>query len=248
MTSGGEGPFPGWGCVRIMDIPTAASPPLSPVLLAGIALGPLPPVLLQPFLDAAMAVMGRRHPGLFRRLSALAGSTFRIDPVDLPFDFLLRPSPPPSLVAVTDGGRGDRPTATIHGPLLTLLHLLEGKLDGDALFFSRELVVEGDTEAVVMLRNAVDGAGIDLAEDVLSLLGPLARPTRFLAGRARAVITRMDRDLALLRRALLAPVTNHYEAQAAELRELRTMVVELRRKSAGRIAAGHARARGTRDK
>ncbi len=119
----------------IMDIPTNNSPPLSPVLLAGIALSSLPPVLLQPFLDAAMVVMSRRHPGLFGRLSGLAGSTFRIDPVDLPFDFLLRPTPPPSLVAVTDGTRGDTSTATIHGPLLILVQLLEGKLDGDALFF-----------------------------------------------------------------------------------------------------------------
>jgi predicted lipid carrier protein YhbT len=38
------------------------------------------------------------------------------------------------------------------------MQLLEGKLDGDALFFSRDLVVDGDTEAVVMLRNIIDGA------------------------------------------------------------------------------------------
>ena len=43
----------------IMDIPTNNSPRLSPVLLAGIALSSLPPVLLQPFLDAAMVVMSR---------------------------------------------------------------------------------------------------------------------------------------------------------------------------------------------
>ncbi len=99
-----------------------------------------------------------------------------------------------------------------------------------------------------MLRNAVDGAGIDLLEDLLSVLGPLALPTRFLAGRVRAVITHMDKDLALLRRALLAPVANHYEVQAAELRELRTMVAELHRKRGGHIAVGRARVRGTKDK
>jgi len=217
-----------------MESPTHSNPPLSPVLVAGIAIRPLPPALLQPFLDAAMAIFSRRHPGLFARLEGLAGSTFRINPVDLPFDFLLRPGPSPSLLAVSKETGADRPTAAIHGPLLTLIQLLEGKLDGDALFFSRDLIVEGDTEAVVTLRNAVDGAGIDLLKDLLWVLGPLAPPVRLALGGARAIFTRLDNDLALLRRALLAPVIDRYEAQAAELRELRAMIAELRRQRRGR--------------
>ena len=49
--------------------------------------------------------------------------------------------------------------------------LIDGSYDGDALFFSRDLVVEGDIEAVIALRNAIDDAGVDLVADTAALLG-----------------------------------------------------------------------------
>jgi predicted lipid carrier protein YhbT len=225
-----------------MNNPSHGNPPLSPVLLAGMALRPLPPVLLQPPLNAVMAIIKRRHPGLFDRLAGLSESTFLIDPIDLAFDFLLRPSPPPSLEAVAKGSQTEAPTAIIRGPLMTLIQLLEGKLDGDALFFSRDLAVEGDTEAVVTLRNAVDGAGIDVLADLLAALGPLAGPARRMAGAAGAVFSRMDKDLAILRRAVLAPLNDRCEAQAAELRQLKEQLAEL----SGRRDA-HLNTRSTRN-
>ncbi len=223
------------------------NPPLSPVLLAGMALRPLPPVLLQPFLNAAMAITRRRHPGLFDRLAGLSGSTFLIDPIDLAFDFLLRPSPPPSLKAVAKGGLTETPTATIRGPLMALIQLLEGKLDGDALFFSRDLVVEGDTEAVVTLRNAVDGAGIDVLDDLLAALGPFAGPGGRIAAAAATVFNRMESDLAILSRALLTPLANRCDVQAAELRQLKEKVAELGgRRGARSQTRGTRGARGSR--
>ena len=95
--------------------------------------------------------------------------------------------------------------AAIRGALKTLVDLLEGRLDGDALFFSRELAIEGDTEAVVALRNAVDDAEIDLAEDVLSVLGPASRPAGWALSGAQAIFTRAERDLNALGDALNAP-------------------------------------------
>ncbi len=222
-----------------------SNPPLSPVLLAGIALRPLPPVLLQPFLDVVMAIIRRRHPGLFDRLAGLAECTFLIDPIDLSFGFLLRPSPLPSLVAVAKDPQTKTLTATIRGSLLTLIQLLEGKLDGDALFFSRDLVVEGNTEAVVTLRNAIDGAGIDVLDDLLSVLGPLAWPVGRIVGGTVAIFTRMDRDLGILRRAVLAPVADRYEAQAAELQELRETVDKLSRQRDSGLRARRSRPTGT---
>jgi len=217
-----------------MESQANGNPPLSPVLLAGIALRPLPPGLLQPILNAVMTVFARRHPGMFDRLAGLGDATFLIDPIDLSFGFLLQPSPPPGLVAIDKDSLEEEPTATVRGPLLTLIQLLEGKLDGDALFFSRDLVVEGDTEAVVTLRNAIDGAGIDVKDEFLSGLGPFARPAERVAGGAKTILGRMDRDLGILRRAVLAPVTDRCEAQAAELKELREKVAELNSRPARR--------------
>ena len=131
-----------------------------------------------------MALAMRRHPGLFERLEDLGARAVLIDPVELPVRFVLRAgggAPTLTVVGREDAVDAD---ATIRGPLLGLIDLLEGRLDGDALFFSRVLGIEGDTEAVVALRNAIDDAEIDLLDDLLSPLGPLAAPMRELAERA----------------------------------------------------------------
>lgn len=142
------------------------------VNLPRVFLRPLPLFILQPLLSRiASNVIGRR-PELFRRLGIHQHKYYLIDPLNLPFAFLLRPeSTSPSLKAVR---RSDRPfyDARIAGTFLTLLDMVDGRLDGDALFFSRDLVVEGDTEAVVVLRNALDDLDGSIADDVAALYGP----------------------------------------------------------------------------
>lgn len=196
------------------------TPPLSPVLLAGLAARPLPPAVLQPMVSAALAAIHRRHPDVFERLAGIDNPVFRIDPVDLPFVFVLRPDPERPLVSVHREGDDQPVSATVRGPLMALIDLLEGRIDGDALFFSRELVIEGDTEAVVALRNAVDGAEIDLLGDVLAGLGPFAGPARRVAEGASSLIGRAAEDLETLRAAVIAPALRKSEAQAARLKAL----------------------------
>ncbi len=189
-----------------MPGPSHDHSPLTPALLAGVALRPLPPVLLQPFLDIAMAVLSRRHPDLFAHYADIEETTFHIDTVDLPFEFLLKLSKAPRLRAIAKNTPPDTDiaaTATIRGPLATLIRLLEGRLDGDALFFSRDLMVEGDMEAVVMLRNVIDGAGIDVLDDLSSMFGPFSGPARLVAGGAFKVVARLERDLEKLQRELV---------------------------------------------
>ena len=210
--------------------------PLTPALLVGLAARPLPPALLQPLLTLAMATTVRRHGEAFARLDGLGDSVFLIDPVDLPLAFLLRPgASPPSLTAIRGGaapGASDvAPTATIRGSLLSLVDLLEGRVDGDALFFSRDLAIEGDTEAILTLRNAIDGAGIDLIEVAASALGPFGGVARRLLGPAEILIRRMTRDQEALQETLLSPLARRCDAQAAELTELRTRLEELQRRT-----------------
>ena len=196
------------------------APQLSPVLLAGFALRPLPATLLQPVLALAVRAIQRRHPDIFERLADLDTPVFLVDPVDLPFRFLLVPDPErPSLRAVEEDDDVE-PTATIRGSLLTLIDLLEGRIDGDALFFSRDLVIEGDTEAVVALRNAVDGAEVDVAADVLSVLGPLSVPAGLALAAARTLFERAATDLETLRDAVIAPALRRSDSQEAAIRGL----------------------------
>lgn len=65
--------------------------------------------------------------------------------------------------------------ARIAGTFLSLLDLLECRTDGDSLFFNRSLTVEGDTEAVVALRNALDSIDGNIVDDIASVFGFPAR-------------------------------------------------------------------------
>ncbi len=152
---------------------TTVSVPRCPPLLAV----PLRVVPLAP-LSASLTAFSRRiatsHPGLFRRLGDYANTPFVIDPTDLPLVILLQPGNGTPKVTVTR--RPVEAAARIAGPLAALLGLVHGGFDGDALFFSRDLVIEGDTSASLALRNAIDDAELDLSEELLNLTGPLAAP------------------------------------------------------------------------
>ncbi|MCW2248992.1 putative lipid carrier protein YhbT [Azospirillum fermentarium] len=143
-----------------------------------------PPV--QAVLDLGMALLRRRHPGLCGRLADLDGAEVLIDPTDMPACLTLRLGPAPRLRLVRRDGAPPC-TAAVRGRFAVLLDLLEGRIDGDALFFSRDLTVEGDTETVVALRNAVDGEDMNLSAALAALPGPLGR----LAPPAHAVLTRV---------------------------------------------------------
>lgn len=148
---------------RIPTFPAAAA-----LLLRG-----MPSIVIETLLSRLVAVTTERHPRLFDRLGAFAGFRYLIDPTDLPFVLILHPAATEGRLRVLPRDTTEPRDARIGGPLAALLGLVHGSYDGDALFFSRDLVIEGDTEAVLALRNAIDDAEIDLSEEALHGLGPL---------------------------------------------------------------------------
>ncbi|MDP6603445.1 MAG: SCP2 sterol-binding domain-containing protein [Rhodospirillales bacterium] len=204
-------------------------PPLSPVLFLGMALRHVPLPVYQLPLALAMRAVRRRHGSVFERLGDLGETVFVIDPVDLPFRFLLRASATnPSLRAIAKDEYVDA-KASVRGPLKSLIDLLEGRIDGDSLFFSRELVMDGDTEAVVALSNAVEGAEIDVARDLLAPLGPLSGPAARVVARARRTARRIAADLETARGATIAPAMGRAETLAARLEALDQRVSDMER-------------------
>jgi len=155
---------------RVMpsDAPTAASFERAPLIL----LAPLPLPLLQPLLNRVATRVVRARPDLGERLGPHKAKRFLIDPLNFPFVVLLRPDPGDVLLAASRRRRLPPHDARIAGTFLTLLDMVDGRLDGDALFFSRDLQVTGDTEAVVSLRNALDDMEGGIADHIASLLGP----------------------------------------------------------------------------
>jgi predicted lipid carrier protein YhbT len=202
------------------------------MLLAGMALRPLPAAVYEPFLGAAMAVVARRHTALFTRLDEFRGAVVLVDPVDLPVALALHIDPEHPRVRVADPADVADARAAIRGPLLALLDVLEGRVDGDALFFSRDLVVEGDTAAVVALRNALDGEQIDLVDDLLSVLGPLAHPARTALQAGAGLLARAAADLEALRAGIIAPALYASDSLAGELRRLSDRIAALEQQRA----------------
>ena len=143
---------------------------------------PLPLLPLSLLLGTVTRRMARAHPVMLRRLGSHAERRFLVDPTDLPFVLLLQPA-----ARKMTAHRRARPPAhdtRIAGPLSAFLAMMHGAEDGDALFFSRDLTADGDTAAAVALRNAMDDAELDLAEELAALSGPLATPLRLALSRA----------------------------------------------------------------
>ena len=146
------------------------------------ALTAVPAPLLQFGLDFVVAAMMRRHPAVLPRLRPCAGARILIEPSDAAVTFVLTLGEPTGRPGLCLATRDERATAQVRGSLAALCDLLEGSVDADALFFSRDLSVSGDTEAIVALRNALDGEEIDVVADTLRELGPLAAPARAALG------------------------------------------------------------------
>lgn len=159
--------------------------PAVPSLVA-VAMRPLPLLPLQLVLAGFLQRIWRRNPTIFERLGEHSRARFGIKPTDLPFAFVVEAAPP-RLSVVRDLPR--YLDARISASLANLLALLEGKVDGDALMFSRELVIDGDIEAVLALRNAIDDAQLDLVAELSSLFGPMGEPARHVLEMARESLT-----------------------------------------------------------
>jgi O2-independent ubiquinone biosynthesis accessory factor UbiT len=132
-----------------------------------------------------------RHPRLFDRLDQHRLKRFAFVATDLDLIFLIAPGS--NTATVFRAPVAPNAHVRIAGAILTLLALLEGRLDGDAEFFARGLSVEGDMEAALALRNAMDDCRVDLPTDLSPLRGPLSQPARSGLRALRQLITARER-------------------------------------------------------
>ncbi|NPD20898.1 ubiquinone anaerobic biosynthesis accessory factor UbiT [Alterinioella nitratireducens] len=146
------------------------------------ALSRLACLAVQPILSRTVRRIAARHPSLFARLGPHQTTDFLIDPVELPFALHLRPDPEALIFRAVPRDAAPRAGAVIRGRFMLLLELVDSEEDGDAAFFSRDLEVSGDTEAVVRLRNALDDVDGSIAEETAAMFG---RPGRAILARLR---------------------------------------------------------------
>jgi predicted lipid carrier protein YhbT len=151
----------------ISDRPAAALPAVLTCALRPLPTWPLP-LALQRLADSIVT----RHAALLERLDADGARRFGIQPHDLPFALVMEVQDGRVRLSVVPQLDHERLDARISGNFLALLDLVDGRRDGDALFFSRNLAVEGDIGAVLALRNAIDNAELDLLHEAAQLAQP----------------------------------------------------------------------------
>lgn len=154
----------------------------------------MPLAVLQPIFSHIASHMARTRPELFARLGPHTGKRYLIDPTDLPFVLVLMPDASQPYLKAYRRHQQPHHDAAIGGTFFNLLDMIDGTVDGDALFFSRDLMVSGDTEAVVALRNALDDFEGSALDSVLSALGPLSRPAELAISALRSIATRGQHD------------------------------------------------------
>lgn len=197
-----------------------------PTILARGFIAATPPPLLDLGAAALLHKMARNHPDLFQVLAEFRRTVIRIELTDLPRSFQLQfGDGAPSLRLA---GEDDAPAdASVKGSLEALLALLEGRIDSDALFFTRDIVISGDTSAVVALRNILDREIISVLDEATSLLGPLQRLARAAALRWERRAERL-RDRLLPVRAASDGLAQPERDASAENKELRAEIEALK--------------------
>ncbi len=112
------------------------------------------------FLTRSLRDLARRKPQLFERLGDHGRTLFFIDPTDLGYAFLIVPDGTNAEVKMESKKAPKAADVIVRGPLLSLLGLLDGTFDGDALFFSRSISISGKVDALLALRNAIEDADL----------------------------------------------------------------------------------------
>ena len=138
----------------ISDRPAAALP-----AVLTCALRPLPTWPLQLALQRLADSIVTRHAALLERLDADGARRFGIQPHDLPFALVMEVQDGRVRLSVVPQLDHERLDARISGNFLALLDLVDGRRDGDALFFSRNLAVEMAQEGAQIpeWRQVTDG-------------------------------------------------------------------------------------------
>ncbi|UYQ71177.1 SCP2 sterol-binding domain-containing protein [Pelagibacterium flavum] len=160
-------------------------PPLAQRLMAAPSIA-----LIERIAQWAFATVLDRHPGIVRRLGEYAHRRYAIAPTDIPFGFLV--SPADRRISVRRSHMLKSAHATISGPIVVLLALLEGRVDGDTAFFARQISIRGDTEAILALRNVLDDAQIDLVRELSPMAGPASPIFAHMGTHLRGYLLKSD--------------------------------------------------------
>jgi predicted lipid carrier protein YhbT len=166
--------------------------------LAAATLSLIPSPVLARLTVLLNKAMRRRHPRLVANFARLDPAVVHVFPSDLPHRFAIEFGGGKMDVRVLRDDGPKPPDAEIRGNLMALIDLLEGRIDGDAMFFSREIEITGSTAVIVAVRNTLDREEILITDEIAAIFGPLERPARRIALRVDTAITRARARIATI--------------------------------------------------
>lgn len=167
----------------------------------------IPAPVLAPMVRILNRTLHRRHPALVKAFGRLDPATVHVTLTDVPHRFQIGYGNGRMDVSVLTNPNPPAPDAAMSGNLATMIDLLEGRIDSDALFFTRDLRVTGSTAVAVAVRNTMDREVIDLRDDIAAAFGPFERP-------ARRIGRRLDRVASWARGQAVAFHRNLHEQDA----------------------------------
>ncbi len=203
--------------------------PFEPTLFAGFALRVIPLPIIQKSVEKISANMQKKHPNFVERLADLEQPSWLINPVDMPFAFYLTiEGEYLNIKALRKEGEKPDASAIIHASLPNLIKMMNGSSDGDALFFTRDLNIEGSTEAVVALRNAIDATGADIEQEVLDALGPLSVPAQKASSLLGQIYNKAKQDMNVVQNAVTGKLQSQIQSQSDTISELNQEIADLK--------------------
>ncbi len=198
--------------------------PFHPNRFLGIGLSFVPPLILQRLADRILQSVHAASPRLQERLLEADGKTFLFICSDMPFQLMLSIQQGMMIPRVLPKSSFPHTDVSIHAASPVLISLLEGTADGDALFFSRDLETEGDTEALLIFRHALDNEPLALRSLFLSLFGPFQHAVHLTLKPLETLGKRFISDLAYLHQEAIFPIVQQIDQQTQQLDNLHQRV------------------------
>ena len=201
--------------------------------LAAATLSLIPGPVLARLTVLLNRAMRRRHPKLVDNFARLDPAVVHVFPADMPHRFAIEFGGGKMNVRVLLKDAPNPPDAEIRGNLMALIDLLEGRIDGDAMFFSREIEITGSTAVIVAVRNTLDREEILITDEIAAIFGPLERPARRIAHRIDSVIGRARARIETIHHRLhehdgpARDVGAECDALRAEVKALKTRLAKL---------------------
>lgn len=194
----------------------ALYPPFSPVLIAGLLTQPMPLYIVDKVLEHITVNLQKNHPSIIERLQIIEDKKFLISPTDLPFAIIIT-FLKNEIISVATKDENIETDVKIYGSISSLVKMLNGEVDGDALFFSRDLTIEGDTEALLALRNSMDADDINILYEMLDSFGILGSIIEKFIKPAKKVHGKIADNMNIIKDSILGSVMEDLESQEAYL-------------------------------